>query len=58
MRSVRVTFSDGNTITTQINGTDAAISQYYVGQYFQFGDTKECPKDKMVRAVKVEFLED
>lgn len=56
MRAIRVTFEDGNTIVTDINGTDDEIRQYYIGKSFQFGDTHECPEDKLVKATKVEFL--
>lgn len=56
MRSIRVHFEDGNTIDTNINGTDDEIRQYYVGQSFQFGDTEAHPRDKMVKAVRVEFF--
>ncbi len=56
MTDIRVHFEDGNTITTSINGTRAEIEAYYVGKAFQFGDTEECPRDKMVKAVSVDFL--
>lgn len=54
--TIRVTFADGNTITTEINGTKEEIRRYYIGQEFQFGDTEECSQDKMVKATDVEFL--
>jgi hypothetical protein len=56
MKTIRVTFADGNTLTTQINGTEAEIRAYYLGKKFQFGDTEENPSDKLVEAVNVEFL--
>ena len=56
MRAIRVTFADGNTIETNINGTDDEIKAYYIGQEFQFGDTEECPYDKLVKATNVEFI--
>ena len=56
MRAIRVTFEDGNTIETNINGTMEEIRAYYLGQSFQFGDTEEHPGDKLVRAVAVENL--
>lgn len=56
MRAIRVTFADGNTIETNINGTDAEVVAYYVGNDFQFGDTDACPRDKLVKATGVEFL--
>ena len=55
MRSIRVIFEDGNTTDTNINGTDQEILDHYIGQEFQFGDTEECPEDKMVKAVGVVF---
>lgn len=57
MKIIKVYFEDGNTLTTKINGTKKEIEKYYIGQAFQFGDTEECPKDKLVKAVKVEFLQ-
>ena len=57
MTDIRVHFEDGNTITTSINGARAEIEAYYVGKAFQFGDTEECPRDNMAKAVRVEFLD-
>lgn len=57
MRPIRVHFEDGNTIETCINGTPPDILNHYIGKPFQFGDTEECPRDKMVKAVRVEFLD-
>jgi len=56
MRSIKVTFSDGHTISTNVNGTDEEIRRYYLGHVFNFGDTEAHPKDKLVTAVKVEFI--
>jgi hypothetical protein len=56
MRTIKVTFSDGNTVTTSINGTDEEIRRYYLGQPFNFGDTDSHPKDNVQTAVAVEFL--
>lgn len=57
MKTIKVYFEDGNTLATSINGTKKEIENYYLGKCFQFGDTEECPKDKMVKAIKVEFLQ-
>lgn len=57
MKTAKVYFEDGNTLTTSINGTKKEIEAYYIGKRFQFGDTEEHPRDKMVKAIKVEFLE-
>lgn len=54
MNTFKITFADGNTITTGMNATLAEASAYYIGQRFQFGDTEEKPFDYMVKAVKVE----
>lgn len=56
-RTVRVHFADGNHLDTSIRGTEAEIRDYYVGQFFNFGDTEEHPKDRMVEAVSVTFLD-
>jgi hypothetical protein len=56
MKTARVTFADGNTLTTSINGTEEEIKAYYLGKKFQFGDTEERPHDHMVEAVKVEIF--
>ncbi len=41
MRSVTVYFSDGDTITTNINGADDEIADHYLGKRFEAGsDTK------------------
>ena len=56
MRPIRVTFSDGTVINTEINGTDEEVRRHYLGNVFNFGDTDAHPKDKLVTAVKVEFL--
>lgn len=57
LRAVKVTFADGNHLTTSINGTEEEIRRYYLGNYFQFGDTDEHPRDNLQRGVSVEFLD-
>ncbi len=52
MKTVKVTFENGATITTGINGTDKEIQQYYEGKCFNLGTVS----DHMVKAIKVEFL--
>jgi hypothetical protein len=37
MRHITVYFSDGDTISTQINGTDDEIIQHYLGRSFEAG---------------------
>jgi len=56
MKTIKVTFADGNHLITSINGSEDEIKNYYLGNQFQFGDTEECPEDKLVKAIKVEFL--
>lgn len=58
MNTFKITFEDGNTITTGMNATLEQAEKYYIGQYFNFGDTEAIPYDKMVKAVKVEQLTD
>ena len=52
----KVTFEDGNTLTTGLNGDLAEAKAYYLGKRFNFGDNAAHPKDKMVKAVMVEQL--
>ncbi|AMV35687.1 hypothetical protein VN12_26580 [Pirellula sp. SH-Sr6A] len=41
MRTITVYMSDGDTITTSINGSDDEIARHYLGQTFEAGsDTK------------------
>lgn len=53
--TITVKFEDGNTISTDINGTEESIRAYYVGQYFNFGDNDWGKKDKLVKAESVQF---
>ncbi len=53
MKTYKITFEDGNTMTTGFNGTLEAAKSYYVGQKFQFGDTEENPRDLMIKALTV-----
>ncbi len=54
MKTFKITFADGNTITTGMNATLAEASDYYIGKRFQFGDTEAKPFDYLVEAVQVE----
>ena len=56
MNTFKITFADGNTIVTGMNATLGETQAYYIGHACQFGDTEECPHDKMVKAVSVEQL--
>lgn len=58
MTYAKITFEDGNSFHTGFNGDIADLNAYYLGKYFNFGDTEEHPVDKMVKAVKVELLDD
>ncbi len=56
MISIQVIFEDGNYLLTDINATFEEASKYYVGKFFQFGDTDEIPMDKMVKCVAIKEL--
>jgi len=56
MNAYRILFADGNEIITDMNATLPEAQAYYLGQAFNFGDTDECPKDRMVKAIFVEQL--
>jgi len=53
MRPIRVTMSDGDIITTQINGTRKDIEDYYLNHNFVKSD-----ETTFHHGLKVEFLED
>lgn len=52
-RTVKVHFSDGNSITTGINGTVSEIIEYYLNKQFNFG----IDEDDLSTAIHVEFLD-
>ena len=54
MKAIRVTYANGNVTETDINGTDAEIRAYYLGQWFNMGQGDG--PDVMVQATRVEFL--
>lgn len=56
MNAFRITFADGNTITTNMNATLEEARRYYVGKAFNFGDTDWNVPDKLVKAVAVERM--
>ena len=54
MKTIRVHFSNGNSLETNINGTEAEIRAYYIGQWFNMGQGDG--PDVMTQAVRVEML--
>lgn len=54
MRSIKVYFSNGDHLFTNINGTDSHILAYYIGKEFNLGNGEH---DLMAVATKVEFLD-
>lgn len=56
MICVKVTFSDGDTLTTSINGTLESAGAYYIGNWFNLGPRGD-QEDYMVKAVAVELVE-
>lgn len=55
MRSIRVHYSNGDTVDTEINGTNSEIIAYYVNRRFNLGDG--AGGDLMAIAVRVDFLD-
>jgi hypothetical protein len=51
MKTYKVTFEDGNYLTTGFNGTLDDAKAYYVGQGFELDETKP-----LVKAIKVEEI--
>lgn len=54
MRSIKVYFSNGDYLFTNINGTNDHILAYYIGQEFNLGNGEH---DLIAIATKVEFLD-
>lgn len=54
MNVVKVTFEDGDSMVTRINGSREEVAKYYMGNTFNMGVVS----DDMKKVVKVEFLED
>ena len=57
MRSIKVTFNDGNTVVTSVNGTDAEIRAYYIGQSFNLTLDENLSLADMPIGIAVEFLD-
>lgn len=54
MRTVKVTFANGDTITTAINGTEETIKDYYrIGKVFNIGNVN----DNLQDVTSLEFLD-
>lgn len=56
MKTVKVTWSDGDTTITDINGTMEEIRAYYVGKWFNLGGIYNPCEDRMVQGMTVEEL--
>lgn len=54
MRTVKVTWSDGDTSITEINGTMEEIRTYYIGKWFNLGGAYNPVEDRMVQGIAVE----
>ena len=52
MNHYKITFSNGDSLTTGFNGTQKDAEQYYIGRMFNIG----CIADLMVKGVKVEVI--
>lgn len=53
MRTIKVTYDNGDSTITNINGTESEIKDYYIGSTFNIGTYEDC----LVKAASVEFLE-
>lgn len=53
LRPIKITYQDGNTLVTSINGSKDEVNAYYLGKSFNLG-----PEDHCTIAIKVEFLDD
>ncbi len=53
MLTIKVNFSDGDSLVTRFNGSAEEASAYYVGQTFNTGSVS----DHMVRCTDIEILD-
>lgn len=53
MKTYKVTFNNGDSLITGFNGSLEIAKDYYLTNWFNFGDTDEIPYDLMVKGVSV-----
>lgn len=56
MNHFKIIFENGDQINTGFNGTEDEARDYYLNNWFNFGDTDEIPNDIMVRGVSVDKI--
>lgn len=56
MITVKCTYSNGDTITTPINGTIETAENYFLGNWFNFGDNDFNERDNMQQCIKVDLV--
>ena len=54
MNCYKITFSNGDSITTNINLGLNEAREYYFNNWFNFGDTEDNPRDIMAYGVMIE----
>lgn len=54
MRSIKVTFDNGDSLETNINGSNKEIYDYYIGRTFNLGNGE---KDLLVTATEIHFYD-
>lgn len=54
VKLIKVTFENGDTTVTRINGSREEILEYYIGTTFNLGREN----DMMIKAIAVDFLEE
>ncbi len=55
-RTVRVTYENGDSTVTDINGTEEEIRRYYLGNVFNIGKPHATDEDYLQTVVAVDFL--
>jgi hypothetical protein len=54
MKTIKATFSNGDSLITGINGSEDQIRAYYIGNRFNLGDGAE--GDNLQTCISVEFI--
>lgn len=59
MRAVKITYSDGTEVVTNINGTDEEIRKYFrIGKPFNLGTSApDIQEDNVQRVTSIEFID-
>lgn len=56
MNIYKVLFQNGDSLVSSMNATLEEATDYYLNNWFNFGDTEEFPYDIMIQGISVEEI--